>query len=524
VNTTAEFSNTPIYTVDVQPETSSSNLYAYIDSEFFYTPKNFSYYYDSTWTAGSKTHTVGIDPIEQPYSVNSRANFTSWSDGGSISHTIPSVPATSTTYVATVTPEFRPATNFSYPPCGGSATLSPASPTNDGFYPTGQALSFAATPGAGWVFAGWTYDLTGITNPANLTATDETLVFANFNTVDVPLTLTSLSPSTAIAGGPAFTLTLKGTGFSAGSLVSANGQYRAVKFVNSTTLTVPMTAADIATTGAFEVFVENFPTGSNGCAVFGETTFLVTGGVPAAGTPAFSPAAGTYTAFQSVAITDASAGASIYYTTNGTTPTAASTPYTGPISVNASETLKAIAVDTGYAQSAVASAAYTIEPPPAPTFSPAAGTYKTIEHVTIKDSATGAILYYTTNGTTPTTASTVYTAPISVGANETLEAIAVTSGSLQSPVGTAQYTIELPAATPAFSPAAGTYKSAQNVTITDSTAGATIYYTTNGSNPTTSSTVYSGPISVAATATIKAIAIATGGSQSAIASAKYTIQ
>jgi hypothetical protein len=80
-----------------------------------------------------------------------------------------------------------------------------------------------------------------------------------------------------------------------------------------------------------------------------------------------------------------------------------------------------------------------------------------------------------------------------------------------------------PAATPTFSPAAGTYASAQSVTISDSTSGATIYYTTNGTTPSTSSSVYSSPITVASTETLEAMATATGYSQSAVGSAAYTI-
>jgi hypothetical protein len=80
-----------------------------------------------------------------------------------------------------------------------------------------------------------------------------------------------------------------------------------------------------------------------------------------------------------------------------------------------------------------------------------------------------------------------------------------------------------PAATPTFSPAAGTYTSTQTVTISDSTGSSTIYYTTNGSTPTTGSPVYSTPISVPTTQTLKAIATAAGFTQSAVGSASYTI-
>jgi Chitobiase/beta-hexosaminidase C-terminal domain len=79
------------------------------------------------------------------------------------------------------------------------------------------------------------------------------------------------------------------------------------------------------------------------------------------------------------------------------------------------------------------------------------------------------------------------------------------------------------ATTPAFSPAVGTYSSTQLVSLSSSTAGAQIYYTTNGAAPTTSSSLYSQPISVSATTTIKAMAVASGYNSSSVVSATYTI-
>ncbi len=78
-------------------------------------------------------------------------------------------------------------------------------------------------------------------------------------------------------------------------------------------------------------------------------------------------------------------------------------------------------------------------------------------------------------------------------------------------------------ATPTFSQATGVYKGAQNVTISCETEGATIHYTTDGTDPTTSSPTYSSAIPVSATTTIKALAVLTNYDNSNIASASYAI-
>ena len=77
-------------------------------------------------------------------------------------------------------------------------------------------------------------------------------------------------------------------------------------------------------------------------------------------TPTISPSGGTYYEPQTVMITTATAGATLYYTMDGSTPTAASLPYLGPLTVNNSVTVKALAVKAGMYNSETASASYVI--------------------------------------------------------------------------------------------------------------------------------------------------------------------
>jgi Legume lectin domain/Chitobiase/beta-hexosaminidase C-terminal domain len=79
-------------------------------------------------------------------------------------------------------------------------------------------------------------------------------------------------------------------------------------------------------------------------------------------------------------------------------------------------------------------------------------------------------------------------------------------------------------ASPTFSPEPGTYANGQSVTISESTPGPVIHYTTNGSTPTTSSPVYSSPVLVNSSETLKALAVATGYRTSPVATASYVIE
>jgi hypothetical protein len=121
-------------------------------------------------------------------------------------------------------------------------------------------------------------------------------------------------------------------------------------------------------------------------------------------------------------------------------------------------------------------------------------------------------------------AATYTTSSLAVGSHTVLATYQGDSSFQQSSASLAETIQAAPAATPTFSPAGGTYAGSQSVTISDQTDGATIYYTTNGATPTINSTLYTGPIVVAATETIQAIGTASGYSPSAVASATFTIQ
>jgi uncharacterized repeat protein (TIGR03803 family) len=237
--------------------------------------------------------------------------------------------------------------------------------------------------------------------------------------------------------------------------------------------------------------------------------------------PVISPRAGTYSGPQEVAISDTTPGAVIHYTTNGQMPTAASPVPAKSFRVSANETVSAIAIAPGYGNSAIATAQINIEAP-IPVFSPAGKKYATAQKVKILDSAPGASIYYTTNGATPTKASMKYKGPITVSANETIKAIAIAQNYSNSAIAEAAYTIDT--AVPTITPDGGRVGKGQSVTLKDATAGATIYYTTNGSMPTISSTKYSKAFTVSANETVKAIAKAPHNAPSVVASASFTIE
>lgn len=232
----------------------------------------------------------------------------------------------------------------------------------------------------------------------------------------------------------------------------------------------------------------------------------------------------------SVTITCATAGATIYYTTDGTTPSKSSSAYSAAFTIANHTTVKAIAyavIEEEEKNSKVAAKTYSVPTPvvKTPVILPNGGVVESGTTVTITCATDGADIYYTDDGSTPSASSTKYTEAITVTRTTTIKAIGVKEGYDNSAVVSTTYTVNTPTvANPTFSPNGGAVDSGDTVTITCATDGADIYYTDDGSTPSASSTKYTGAITITSAKTIKAIAIKEGYNDSSVISKAFTIK
>jgi hypothetical protein len=157
-------------------------------------------------------------------------------------------------------------------------------------------------------------------------------------------------------------------------------------------------------------------------------------------TPTASPTGGTYTSTLNVALSCATPGTAIHYTTDGSEPTTGSKRYTGPVAINTDTTLKAKAFKS-VIDSNVMIHEYIILKAAKPAASPRGGIYAQGWDVILNCATPGATIYYTTDGSVPTTGSMRYTGPVAVSTTTTLKARAYKSGLIDSDIMEEHYKI-----------------------------------------------------------------------------------
>jgi len=264
--------------------------------------------------------------------------------------------------------------------------------------------------------------------------------------------------------------------------------------------------------------------------------------VPTVAAPAISPNGGNYGGPVTIAMQTATAGAQIYYTTDGSTPTTSSTPYSGSMTVTSTTVIKAKAFKNGYNGSGETGASFVISQPfgfsltNSGNQSVVAGASVTNTVSTTLDSGTSQTVSFSVSGL-PTGATASFSSSscspacstvlnISTAASTTAGSYPITvSSSGGSVTKTTTFTLAvslaLTVATPTITPNGASFSDSVSVAMQSTTSGATIYYTTDGSIPTQSSIAYTGAMTLASSATVNAKAFKSGYSPSPIASASF---
>jgi hypothetical protein len=252
-------------------------------------------------------------------------------------------------------------------------------------------------------------------------------------------------------------------------------------------------------------------------------------------TPTFSVPGGSYTSTQNVTVASATAGATVYCSING----GAQSVCLNPLVIsqkNVPTTITAVATKTGLANSAQASASYTITDV-LPAFTQGVmdgGSFVTLWFAG-NPASSWADAHFNLNGTGQQNMRMDWRngrQELNINVTPGAAVSLAYSFTYMSPTGaldTASFTWTRGGGTggtvaaPTISPNGGSFSSSQNVTLASATSGASIYYTKDGSTPTTSSTLYGGAFTLAASSTVKAIALKSGMSNSAVSSAAFTI-
>jgi hypothetical protein len=354
----------------------------------------------------------------------------------------------------------------------------------------------------------------------------------------------SVMPGSSFSNSISATLTSgipQPVSFSVSGLPSgATGSFSAVSCTPTCSTNLNITTSGATPVGTSTVTVSAFSGGFTKTTTF---TLTVSSAVQSVATPTISPSGGTFTSAITVPLATTTPGASIYYTTDGSAPTQSSRLYSAAINVSADTRVKAKAFKSGYDPSPEASAQFTILPfnfsistSGGSSINAGASTTQTVSTTLVSGSSqtvsfsvsglpVGAASSFSLASCTPTcsTVLTITTTGSTPAGSYPITITAAGGAVIRSALFNLSVTAALVVATPTLTPNGGAFSDSVSVAIQSPTSGATIYYTTDGSSPTVSSLLYTGPMTLTDSATVNAVAFKTGYTQSALASASFAV-
>ena len=271
------FTTFPVTTIGeiiTGPNTWNPPMVATVDSDFYvYLPQGYSQDQSgSAWAPGT-SHSITAPSPDIPVTSNVSYNWNSWSDSGAQTHNITASSAGVESIAASFTPVYRSYATVAN--ACGTVAYSQSCPNNDCSFLDGTLVTMTVTPttGSGMVFAGWTGDLSGVTNPQTVTIHDEFLPVANFNIMPSIINATSIVPASPVKSGAASKLTVTGTGFVNGMFYAYwNNSFRTSTGVTATQATIDLNAGDLSAAGAQLLQVSNY---TAGCYAIALTQVLV---------------------------------------------------------------------------------------------------------------------------------------------------------------------------------------------------------------------------------------------------------
>jgi glucose/arabinose dehydrogenase len=236
-----------------------------------------------------------------------------------------------------------------------------------------------------------------------------------------------------------------------------------------------------------------------------------------------SPPGGSFNNDVAVTVTTRTIDSTLHFTLDGREPSESdpSIQSGGVIIISSNATLKVRTYRADLAPSQTVSAQYALQVANV-TFSPASGPITNGTSLSLTSATAGVQVYYTTNGSSPDTNSTLYTGAFTIDANTLVSAMAVRQGFDPSEV-VSQFFELLKVALPSFTPAQGPITNGASVEIRTATPGAIIRYTVDGTVPTLASPIYLTPLSFTNGTTLSARAFRNDLADSDVQSAFFGI-